>query len=350
MHRSGTSAVTGALASLGLDLGREPLMEASPDNPTGHFEVGRLGGFNDEVLDALGGSWSAPPDAGADEVAALAATELGERAATLVADVFPDSGWVWKDPRTTLLLPFWRAVLRPDPAVVVVLRHPLEVARSLAARNGMALDYGLALWERYLRRLVSDLEGLPCLIVDYGEAMSDPGRTLTSLAAFVATAEPSVETTPTAGPAVLVGDHRHQRAGADELAAEPAASDELRELHRLVRGLPGVHRPFPAVELGPETPGLQMAFAEHKRLSRYVERLHEVEAELAASDRRAADLTEEIDRRSAHATAMVAGLEEERDSLAARLIELESWWPVLNAMRARRVLRRLGRRDPGGGA
>jgi hypothetical protein len=38
-------------------------------------------------------------------------------------------------------------------------------------------------------------------------------------------------------------------------------------------------------------------------------------------------------------------LRDERSSLSARLIELETWWPVLTAMRIRRVFRRLTRRS-----
>ena len=44
--------------------------------------------------------------------------------------------WLWKDPRTTLLLPFWRRALRFDPVVVGIFRDPVEVAGSLAARDG----------------------------------------------------------------------------------------------------------------------------------------------------------------------------------------------------------------------
>lgn len=47
------------------------------------------------------------------------------------------------------LYPFWRAALMDagyQPIVVSPVRHPLEVAKSLASRNKMTLQAGLRLW------------------------------------------------------------------------------------------------------------------------------------------------------------------------------------------------------------
>lgn len=344
MHRSGTSAVTGVLADLGLDPGADQLMRATADNPAGHFEIDRLTGFDDELLDALGGRWAAPPAASPDEVAALAAGDLGAQATDLIAEVFTESPWVWKDPRVALLLPFWRALLRPEPAAVLVVRHPLEVARSLQARNGMALDYGLALWERYARTALRDLEGMRVLVIDYGEAMDDPDRAVDGLARFVADAE-LLEVPPRpAGASPLVGDHHRQRVTDEEFGAEAAVTDEVRSLRRTLLDLRGHHPEFPAVDPGPETPGLQRGFTEHKRLSGFEEQVAALDAELALLESRNDDLRAEIDRRSAQASELASetmALREEQASLAARLIELETWWPVLTALRGRRVLRRV---------
>jgi hypothetical protein len=348
MHRSGTSAVTRALAALGLDPGVDPLMAATEDNPTGHFEVGRLNGLDDELLDALGGRWSAPPEVEPVDVAALAATSMGERARLLTAEVFADPAWVWKDPRVMLLLPFWRAVLSPEPVAVVVLRHPLEVARSLRARDGMALDYGLALWERYTRVALRDLEGMTAFVLDYGAAMADPGRALTDLDGFLVACELSAGNSGVGSQDAFVSDHHRQRVTDEEFAAEPAVTDEVRALHRLVGGLHGSHAAFPKVDLGSETPGLQRAFTEHKRLSRSEERASVLAADVALLESRTADLRAEIERRSEQAGEMaseVMALRAEHASLTERLVELESWWPVLTAMRARRVLRGLTRRS-----
>ena len=61
MHRSGTSAVTGAVGRLGLAVPAAPdLVTGRPDNPV-HFESRALTDVDDAVLRAAGGTWSAPP-------------------------------------------------------------------------------------------------------------------------------------------------------------------------------------------------------------------------------------------------------------------------------------------------
>ena len=62
MHRSGTSAVAGALANLGLEgPGADDRMDWPESNPE-HWESLSLTVFDDKLLDALGGSWDAPPE------------------------------------------------------------------------------------------------------------------------------------------------------------------------------------------------------------------------------------------------------------------------------------------------
>ena len=145
MHRSGTSAVTQALGMLGLEPGRdEALMGAGPSNESGHWEITALTECNDRLLREGGGRWSGPPaNDGVFTDAGLA--HFCDEARVLTADLLPAEPWAWKDPRLCLTLPFWQSVLATRPAMVVCLRHPLEVAASLARRNGFAVPYGLAL-------------------------------------------------------------------------------------------------------------------------------------------------------------------------------------------------------------
>ncbi len=71
----------------------------------------------------------------------------------------PERPWVWKDPRTCVLLPFWSAVLEQRAAYVLVVRHPFEVSDSLARRNGCTPLLSLALWERYTRQAMLGAAG-----------------------------------------------------------------------------------------------------------------------------------------------------------------------------------------------
>lgn len=155
MHRSGTSFAARSLALLGVSFGDEAqLMGPGPDNATGYWENRFVKELDDELLAALGGSWDRPPvlDAGWQHRPELA--PFHDRARRLVDDAFGPEGerspWTgFKDPRLSLLLPFWRTVL-PVDATVTIVRDPLEVAGSLTKRNAIAAPHACLLWLRYV--------------------------------------------------------------------------------------------------------------------------------------------------------------------------------------------------------
>jgi hypothetical protein len=72
------------------------------------------------------------------------------------------------------------------PVFVHVVRDPLEVADSLAARDGLDREEALALWERYTRSAFAATRGWPRLVVDYGELIAEPYAIATRLHADLA--------------------------------------------------------------------------------------------------------------------------------------------------------------------
>jgi GT2 family glycosyltransferase len=174
MHRSGTSAVTGALQAAGLygwEIGEE--MGPALDNPLGFAERRDVVDIDDRMLGALGWTWDAPAVDPLDEPPSLDPM-VAELSDLLSSRFRTNQPWIIKDPRICLLLPWWRRAL-DDPFIsVVVVRDPNEVARSLAARNGFSLPLGMALWGAYHRHLVSALAGLPAVVVNYGALTEDP--------------------------------------------------------------------------------------------------------------------------------------------------------------------------------
>ena len=92
---------------------------------------------------------------------------------------------VMKDPRMCLTMPFWRAVLPARLGAVFVLRDPLEVARSLKARDKIPILLGLAMWDRYIRSASSGLAGLPTLVVNYDSMLEDPVKSSREVATFL---------------------------------------------------------------------------------------------------------------------------------------------------------------------
>jgi hypothetical protein len=43
--------------------------------------------------------------------------------------------WVWKDPQTCLTADLWLPLVQAPPAIVLVARDPLRIARSVNARD-----------------------------------------------------------------------------------------------------------------------------------------------------------------------------------------------------------------------
>ena len=166
MHRSGTSMVARLLGECGLDLGpADELMGPQPDNPDGFFENVRFVLLSDGVFAAFGGVFDNPADfpEGWAEHSRLGGLRLVAR--DLVASMSRGGAWGWKDPRCSMTLPFWQTVI-PSLRVVVCLRHPREVFRSLEKRGyGSPLPME-ALWLRYHRSLLAAV-GPGCRVVTH---------------------------------------------------------------------------------------------------------------------------------------------------------------------------------------
>src|SRR5205823_2234624 len=134
------------LGECGLYIGEpEELVPASRWNPEGYFEHIEFLELNKRVLRALLGSWKRPPPRLAWRLLRRRLLPLREEAVELLRRVDRDFPWAWKDPRTSLTLPFWLPLV-PDLRVVVCLRDPLAVAGSLTARDGLSTRAGLRLW------------------------------------------------------------------------------------------------------------------------------------------------------------------------------------------------------------
>ena len=192
MHRSGTSFVASVLPALGISLGdTNRLMRPGPDNPAGYFEVQSILELNEELLAHLGGAWDAPPilDAGWEHDDAL--DNFRTWAAAIVADTFESSTprIAFKDPRLSLLLPFWQTVV-PIATTVVLVRDPGEVAASLAVRKyAVPEPQAAGLWLRYLLAAVANDSGH--LLVRYSDLFDALPPTLDRIAAHLGVAAPS---------------------------------------------------------------------------------------------------------------------------------------------------------------
>ena len=141
------------LQQAGLNLGDEAdLMPPAEENPEGFYEHLEFVRLNDEVLNVAGAGWDCPPAAGFDwDDEAL--DPFRARARRLAAPLQERLPWGWKDPRTSLTLPFWRSAFGPLRTIAVV-RNPLEVVTSLHRRNAFSTALGLTLWQIYAERIL----------------------------------------------------------------------------------------------------------------------------------------------------------------------------------------------------
>ena len=132
-------------------------MQAALDNPAGFHESNRLVALNDELLAAIGCSWSRPPLlAPAWDRDPLLSRLAGER--DRFRDLALEHGWLEKDPRLCLTYPaFLHLLLRRVP-VIAAIRQPQAVAGSLFARNGLPLNAGLCLWFLYNHHLTDAMD------------------------------------------------------------------------------------------------------------------------------------------------------------------------------------------------
>src|SRR5579864_81175 len=153
MHRSGTSALTGMLHHLGVALG-ERLMPATIDNPRGYWEHTDIVAAHDRLLSALGSAWDdIRPLPGGFEHGEPAADGRRELAAIVRRDFAEAPLWALKDPRLCRLMPLWSMLFdeeRISPRYILALRHPLDVAASLDARDGISTPRALLLWLGHL--------------------------------------------------------------------------------------------------------------------------------------------------------------------------------------------------------
>lgn len=176
MHRSGTSAVTQLLALAGASLPAN-VMPGDEHNAKGYFEPWKIAIFNDERLRAGGSAW--------DDIFAFPYRALPEaleqdwrdRAGKLFDSEYRRTAWpLMKDPRATVLLPMWRAVLAErgiGVRCVIPVRHPLAVAGSLGRRDGFAPEKSVLVWSAYMLAAEAYTRDLPRAFTAYDALLSD---------------------------------------------------------------------------------------------------------------------------------------------------------------------------------
>ena len=176
MHRSGTSAITRTLNLAGAQLPTRLLAPGS-HNETGYWESADLAAVHNRILESVGKSWEdyGPfPDSWHTSEAARGFTE--EILAVLERDFATASVFVVKDPRICRLVPMWTSVLErfgAEASFLLAFRDPLEVARSLEARDGFRPAKSLVMWVRHVVDAERGSRGSRRVFVSYEALLRD---------------------------------------------------------------------------------------------------------------------------------------------------------------------------------
>lgn len=236
MHRSGTSAVSGLLNTLGVYLGSGDLLGgAGSDNPKGFFEFNPFLEINETLLQRVNSSWNNLPSPMPDWAGDPAFADLREEAARRARQYFTDVPlWAFKDPRTCVTLPFWRAAVPAISDALLVLRHPLEVADSLASRNAMPREQSMALWFTHVVASIRGSAGLRRHILFYEDLLEDLAGEVGRLIAFTGLSFPDGARWQ-AVKDLVTQDLRHHRRTKMEIEGRSDLPEQAIKLFRDVR-------------------------------------------------------------------------------------------------------------------
>ena len=187
MHRSGTSMIARLVNLCGAYIAEaSEIMEPSPDNPAGYWEPTQLVDINRAILSQTDCSWCSPPlQKPPNSLESVDATVASDMKRFLSCDVPRDRPRVLKDPRMSLLLPLWRELL-PRPVALIVWRDPVDVAKSLHARDRFPASVSYALWEQYTRSAIEVSDGMPRMLVSFDKFISEPRPSIEMLIDFLA--------------------------------------------------------------------------------------------------------------------------------------------------------------------
>jgi hypothetical protein len=153
------------------------MLPAADNNPRGFWESRELAALHDELLAAAGSSWDDWTRLPLEWLDTAIAGRFRARLLALLEANFAGSRlFVIKDPRMCRLVPLWRTLLREFGAtvrVVIPLRNPVEVAASLASRDGLSTGWSLLIWLRHVLDAERETRDLPRAVVGFGDLLHD---------------------------------------------------------------------------------------------------------------------------------------------------------------------------------
>ena len=351
MHRGGTSALAGTLVQLGIAAPRT-LIPPDPANELGYWESAPITDFHSRLLHLHGTSWDAWSPVGRLEPGPHRDSLVTELQALMAEEYGSSERFVVKDPRMCRLVPFWQDTLAAAdilPACVIIVRSPVEVACSLAARDGLPASYSALLWLRHMLDAEAGTRAIPRSVVRYADLLADWPSVLCRIAKDLNLSWPAG--TPMPGHPVaryLRPELRHHVAAETLGVALPSRVSEwtmaaAEAFDRLAAGemfdheaiLDEIRRQLDDAAVSFGMPAEQLRASEHRAFAQVETERRDVEAhERRAFENRLTALSEDVQALqrevetyqglSATAEQRAAALEEDRDQLRHDVVRLEA--------------------------
>ncbi len=181
MHRSGTSLLARLIQQCGIDIGAR-VLGGSAGNEAGHWEDAVAVELHERLLSAMGRRWHDLPLPTQAAIVAASNNDVGVALAGYVArDRGAHRNWAVKDPRLSLFADLWVDAARKPGiqlAGVLMVRDPVEVAQSLAVRDGLPLGQGQLLWLEYTLAAMEQASNVPLTVCTYDQLLDVPGQVL----------------------------------------------------------------------------------------------------------------------------------------------------------------------------
>ncbi len=202
MSRTGTSAITRSLQAMGVTLGGQ-LIEPDSRNPKGFYEDRDiLYKINRGISRAIDNQWLRVDSLETSRLMESPPLQQFKQAAIkLVRDRLESSpDWGFKDPRTDMLLPFWRVVLAEavvDDRYIIAVRNPLATAYSNQKFIGIDIPAGLLLWLQHMVAVIDGTKGRKRTIIAYEILMQSPRELVERLHRHLSVPHPLDENTLT---------------------------------------------------------------------------------------------------------------------------------------------------------
>jgi len=185
-HRSGSSALSGVLSQNGIFFGSN-LLSPAFDNSKGFFENPSIVKLNDDILHSLGYNWYEFEDLPECWWLDKKYTVFINRALRIISSDYTDQKLIGiKDPRISLLYPFWQYIthnlLEYKIETIMLLRNANSVVQSLVKRNNFTEAHSLFITLQYTLCILKYCNGIRPFVILFDDLFSNFDKELDGLA------------------------------------------------------------------------------------------------------------------------------------------------------------------------